>query len=322
MEALAAVGKGMANLGVPDPRLQVNGRLHPLLDAFKKGMQRTDSPSVRAYPANITILQALPEVLDVDHARLGTLQTHTILLIIVAFFWLLRPGEYAYSTDAEDSRSQAFLLRDVQFTIDGRIYNALDAPLNDESDVSRIEYASLTFSDQKNAVKGEQIGHLPTADPYFCPAKALGRLVLHLRHYNAEPTTPFYHHYNEADSSWHRVRSTFITNALRHAATHVSDNTGIDPKMISARSLRPGGATALLCANVDSDAIMLLGRWKSDAMLRCLRIQAKSHRFGQLMLEHGAYTFHPQAIPEDDLPIQAPPAVAQLYQAQLEALNA
>jgi hypothetical protein len=34
---------------------------------------------------------------------------------------------------------------------------------------------------------------------------------------------------------------------------------------------------------------MLLGRWKSDAMLRYLRIQAMTPRFSQQMLDNGTY---------------------------------
>ena len=64
-------------------------------------------------------------------------------------------------------------------------------------------------------------------------------------------------------------------------------------KLYTTRGLRPGGATALLCAGVDPDLIQLLGRWLSDAMFRYLRVQAATKRLSQLMLEHGTYTFAP-----------------------------
>ena len=51
--------------------------------------------------------------------------------------------------------------------------------------------------------------------------------------------------------------------------------TGLAPQEISARSLRAGGAMALLCGNVDFDLIKMLGRWHSDAMMRCLFVQAQ-----------------------------------------------
>ena len=64
------------------------------------------------------------------------------------------------------------------------------------------------------------------------------------------------------------------------------------PNEVSARSLRSAGAMALLCAHVDSDTIRLLGRWRSDEMLRYLHVQAQPimHQFSQRMLHAGSYT--------------------------------
>jgi hypothetical protein len=45
-------------------------------------------------------------------------------------------------------------------------------------------------------------------------------------------------------------------------------------ELISACSMQPGGATALLCANVDAASIKLVEHWKSDSMLPHLRAQA------------------------------------------------
>jgi hypothetical protein len=86
-----------------------------------------------------------------------------------------------------------------------------------------------------------------------------------------------------------------VTSRLRLAAATVRAHTGIDPQLLSARSLRPGGATALLCAGIDPDVIQLLGRWKSDAMLRYLRVAAHAHSapLAQRMLDAGAYSFAP-----------------------------
>jgi hypothetical protein len=56
--------------------------------------------------------------------------------------------------------------------------------------------------------------------------------------------------------------------------TSLGEQFGIKPADISVRSLRSSGAMALLCANVDTDKIMLLGCWRSDEMLRYLHVQA------------------------------------------------
>ena len=315
-KTLLAVAEGITNLGQPDPRKQgPRGDLHPLFSAFLKALRNADDPATRAYPANVPILRELYNVLDRHHAKYGPLNDHIIDLIIVAFFWLLRPAEYTDSRDP-DARTQAFCYRDIHLTIAGRVYHAPTAPLNDATVIQRIDYACLEFADQKNAVKGEKVGHRANADPLICPAKALGRIARRLHLANAQPDTPIHRHYNANPQhrGWYSIAPQYITNALRHAAKSLQPVTGIDFSLLSARSLRPGGATALLCANVSADAIQLLGRWKSDAMFRYLRIQAATTHYSQLMLDNGSYTFAPQVHANGGLPQEAPVAVAQLLQ--------
>ena len=48
------------------------------------------------------------------------------------------------------------------------------------------------------------------------------------------------------------------------AGTHL----GFTHKYVSAQSLRAVGAMAPLCSSVDTDIISLIGRWRSDKMLR------------------------------------------------------
>ena len=43
---------------------------------------------------------------------------------------------------------------------------------------------------------------------------------------------------------------------------------GFTPEDVSAQSMQAGGAMALLMARVDTDTIRLVGRWRSDVMLR------------------------------------------------------
>jgi len=70
---------------------------------------------------------------------------------------------------------------------------------------------------------------------------------------------------------------------------------GLTPTDISVRSLRASGAMALLCANVDTDRIRLLGRWRSDEMLRYLHVQADPvvAPIASAMLRNGHFTLLP-----------------------------
>ena len=303
-DALLAVGAGITDLGQPDPRKEVPGssRNHPLLASYLKGLRDNEEPAKRSYPANIPILRHMWEVLWLDHPTAGNANRHVCNLSIVAFYWLLRPAEYTPSTGA--GRSQAFRLQDVVFTVGDVIRNATDPSLNDVHETS-VSAGALTFTDQKNGVRGEQVAQRANSDKIMCPVKALFRLTQHLRDHNAPGNTPLYTYYDNLNRP-RKVTAAFITSGLRISANDLQRSTGIDSSLLSARSLRPGGATALMCSNTDPTWIQLLGRWKSNAMLRYLRIQAhvNNANFSQKMLDHGSFTFAPGTYTSrDDMPL-------------------
>jgi hypothetical protein len=63
---------------------------------------------------------------------------------------------------------------------------------------------------------------------------------------------------------------------------------------------------AMLCARVDTDTIRLMGRWRSDEMIRYLHLQALPHlsRVAQAMVDHGAFTYQPgQLAPPEARPL-------------------
>jgi len=72
---------------------------------------------------------------------------------------------------------------------------------------------------------------------------------------------------------------------------------GFTAHEVSARSLRAGGAMALLVSKVDTDIIQLLGRWRSDEMLRYLHLTAEPImlNFAQKML-NADYTISPNQL--------------------------
>uniref|UniRef100_A0A7S4I8H2 Uncharacterized protein n=1 Tax=Odontella aurita TaxID=265563 RepID=A0A7S4I8H2_9STRA len=70
-----------------------------------------------------------------------------------------------------------------------------------------------------------------------------------------------------------------ITKTVRSVVKSLSDLVGFFPEDVSARSMKSGGAMAILRAKVDPDLIRLVGRWRSDVMLRYLHTTEK--RFTQ-----------------------------------------
>ena len=87
-------------------------------------------------------------------------------MIIIAFFFLLRPGEYT------DNPNNPFRLADVQLFIGHTRLHLANAPT---SQLQQARFASLTFTNQKNGVRGEVIGLACSGDPFLCPVKAIVR---------------------------------------------------------------------------------------------------------------------------------------------------
>jgi hypothetical protein len=223
----------------------------------------------------------------------GTIEPLAVVnMLILAFFFLCRPGEYTAPT----SDNAPFRLCDVTFYVGQRRVLAVTAT---EDDLARATFVSLTFTTQKNCVRGEVIGLGLSGDPFVCPVIAVASRVRHLRQHNAPKTTPLCTYI--VNNKSHFVTSPDITITLKASVTALGSAIGFTAKEVSARSLRAAGAMALLCAHVDSDTIRLLGRWRSDEMLRYLTLQAQPimRDFSSRMLVGGQYTL----LPNTDVPI-------------------
>ena len=89
-----------------------------------------------------------------------------------------------------------------------------------------------------------------------------------------------------------------LTTTLRHHTSVLGPSLGFLPSDVSVRSLRAAGANALLTASIDSDIIRIIGRWRSDEMLRYLHVQNGSLMAGysRLMLSTGDYNLIPNQL--------------------------
>ena len=136
------------------------------------------------------------------------------------------------------------------------------------------------------------IAHARSGHPRACPTRALARRVHFLRSCNAPFTTPLCAVYKTR--RWTFVTPAALTTTLQSSAAALP-HLGFPPSAVTVRSLRAGGAMALLCGNVDADVIRLVGRWKSDAMFRYLHAQALPlvRNLASTMLHHGAFTLAP-----------------------------
>ena len=276
-------------MGHDDPRLSYNQKIDHRLQRMLRTYSKQDPPPNRVKPVPVQVLRHIATI-----AAASNLPFQRCLadMVIIAFFFLLRLGEYTNS----HSDSSPFRFTDVQLFVGEQRLNISTAPIQQ---LSTATFASLTFTNQKNGVRGEVIGLGRSGCPTLCPVAALTRRIVHLRLSRANLTTPLASTYT---TKWEKIKPSDITTVLRQAVRFLSPAAlGFNPEDVTARCLRAAGANALLCANVDTDIIRLLGRWRSDEMLRYLHLQAAPlmSTFSRDMLRGGTFTLIPnQLVPQ------------------------
>ena len=127
------------------------------------------------------------------------------------------------------------------------------------------------------------------ATPKGCPVVAMRNQVTYLQRNYDVGETPI-SSFKKGDK-WQQIRGDNITAAIRAVIRAAGPSIGFTQAYISARSLCAGGGMDLLMEGVDPDTIGLVGRWRSNMMLRYLQMMVKSFNKGLLdkMFEHGTY---------------------------------
>jgi len=277
----------LALLGTPDPRLTTLGATDFRLARLLRGFHATDPAPNCVRPIPLKILRTTMEMAATS-TEPGALATADMACI--TFFFLLRPGEHT----AKPNSTAPFNIADVQLLHNDKILSWSTLP---EPALLIANYVTYTFRSQKNGIRGEALGQGASGHPLCCPIHATLRRLLHHRQHNSSKNLPLATYYTTTNHQ-QGVLAKDITAALRMATTIVGDSVGFTQKDISARSLRAGGAMALLCADIDPDIIRLLGRWKSDTMFRYLFIQARPlvNKFAHRMFHDGDFDLLPGTI--------------------------
>jgi len=73
-------------------------------------------------------------------------------MLLLSFYFLLQPGEYAYTTNTDAS---PFCVFDVHILINDRHLHPYTAT---ETDLQQVKFVALEFTNQKNGVWGELVG--------------------------------------------------------------------------------------------------------------------------------------------------------------------
>jgi len=220
-DALRAVGQTLSNMGYADPRLNPSGKLNFRLSRLLSSYNKTDPPPSRVKPIPTSIIMHTISTLRLaTHPRAQALAD----MITLGFYFLLRPGEYAHTTNPE---STPFRLIDVHLQRGQTRIAHLHCPL---AELDTATFLCLEFTNQKNGVRGELIGLGRSGNPAFCPVQASANRIRHLRTFHAPPTLPLFAYFA---TTWQSITSSNLTAELKNAITILGHTVGLTPSDVS-----------------------------------------------------------------------------------------
>jgi hypothetical protein len=197
-------------------------------------------------------------------------------LSLIAFFYLLRVGEYTAPRFVNNNGRTVRATRTVQFTVGnvgffkkGKILPR-SSPLNI---LLTADQCTLKITNQKNGRMGETITHETVLNETHGPVTALARRVHHILSNGGSEENIISDFFHE-DGTWHTITSTQMRTGVRQAVKQMTlHKNGIDVDLIGVHSLRAGGAMALKLQGVSDTIIQKQGRWTSMTFLQYIHNQ-------------------------------------------------
>ena len=198
-------------------------------------------------------------------------------LMVIAFYYLLRSGEYTkpkYVTTngkrRKASRTIQFRVQDVGFFQGTQSIDKYSASLDE---LLAATSATLRIGNQKNGKMGQCIHHEAIKNSKVGPTQALARRIFHILS-NGGDGNSLLCEFKSNTGDWDCVQSSDIVHHVRVMAKVLGlDKNGLDVDLIGAHSLRAGGAMALKLMGVADTIIMKQGRWSGLTFLMYIHNQ-------------------------------------------------
>jgi hypothetical protein len=224
--------------------------------------------------------------------------------ILIAFYFLLRIGEYTLKGRKRNENKQTvqFRMEDVTFFKEGPTGGLRQVPRGAPAAmILSADASTLKIDNQKNGWKGVCVSLHSNGLEAFDPVRALGRRYVHIHEHTDDPKTVLSAYFDETG---HRedLRDSDVRSSLKTAAAVLDypSQRGIPIDRIDTHSLRIGGANALSLSGYSKQQIQKMGRWRGETFLEYIReslsdfsagmSKKMSKCFGFVCLEGGVYS--------------------------------
>jgi hypothetical protein len=243
-------------------------QLLPSLRALLRAYDNVDPAPNRQKAATPKLFRCLWKFSCTRKAR-ANIYEHTVDLVIGAYFFAMRPCEFVKTP--RPGRTKRAKLGTIVFRDRSKGIVLHSDPLL----LSKAEYITIVFIDQKNGNKMDHRTQHKTDHAFLCPVLRFGRAVMRIIATVPNWTTDTPLCTLRVDAENLLITSTFTKCLLRHTCYLYGGvkTFGFHPHEIGNRSLRSGAAMSLFLMHHPKEWIMILGRWSSDAFLVYIRPQ-------------------------------------------------
>ena len=238
-----------------------------------KNYRREDPPST---PQLAVPVQISEECQCAGYISNNPLKKAVRDLVIIAFYYLLRVGEYTKPRITIKNGKTRRATRTMQFSVANIGFFKDNKILPQESPLQKLLTAdSCTFkiSNQKNRRMGETI-HQCAIPSKHCPVKAASHRVHHILQHHGNTDNLICNVFLSATNTWTQVTPQQMMKSIRSAAEALQlHKNGLNAYLLGMHLLRAGGTMTLKLQGEKDTTIMKMGRWTSLTFLQYIHHQ-------------------------------------------------
>ena len=276
-DALSAISKTIELAGYKSPVYRSPNTYNLQIQRCIEGFRREDPPAVPQLALPVTVPLHMAEQAYATGTPTNNNQDQAIAdLSVIAFFYLLRVGEYMAPRVASQNGCIVRATRTVQFTVGNIGFFRKGKILSRKSPLATLLKAAqctLKITNQKNGRMGETISHETVKNETHGPVTAAARRVHHILS-NGGTEKNLLSDYMDENGTWHTITASQMRAGVRECVKDLDlHKNGIDVDLIGVHSLRAGGAMALKLQGVSDTIIQKQGRWTSMTFLQYIHNQ-------------------------------------------------
>lgn len=194
-------------------------------------------------------------------------------LALVAFYYLLRVGEYTKpkytvvnGVRKRTTRTKQFSIGNIGFFKGDTLMKVVDDEghlLLSLNQLLEATSATMKITNQKNGRMGETI-HQECTGNDTSPVKALARRVFQILQDGGTKDSLLCDYYDNTTEQWSAITADQMRQLVKTTVTKLDlKSRGIVAELVGSHSLRSGGAMALKLHGIDDITIKKMGRWSS-----------------------------------------------------------